>query len=215
MLTKVKNWKRARKLAESVSRWIRDPQVSGREVGWVEEPRAYVRPTRQVAGRKPKADGSWHYDVWVCHLPAEVLFQLCDEDLPPSASAEAVALALLYAYDRRGGGLETQNKADKQGLGLGRRRKQCLAAQEMVVSLGQLAHHLLIWARDRQAGIEPRLRRYGIMRLERDVLQISGCIRLGAQGEMRQVILNERHPLASICARAFTGDDLSLILGQT
>jgi hypothetical protein len=59
LLVKVKNWRRAVKLARTVRRWYGDPQLPDREVGWVEEPHAYDKPTRQLALRKQKADGSW------------------------------------------------------------------------------------------------------------------------------------------------------------
>jgi len=41
LLIKVKNWRRAEKLASSVTYWYPDPKVADREVGWVEEPHIY------------------------------------------------------------------------------------------------------------------------------------------------------------------------------
>ena len=66
VVLKNKNWKRANKLAASVREWYVDPKTGDREVGWVEESHLYVRPTRQIAIRTPKKDGSWLY--WVLGL---------------------------------------------------------------------------------------------------------------------------------------------------
>ncbi len=48
VLVKVKNWRRAAKLAVSVANWYVDSKVADREVGWVEQPHIYVlaRSTR-------------------------------------------------------------------------------------------------------------------------------------------------------------------------
>ena len=43
---KLKHWKRAKKLARSVSQWHPDAKIVGREVGWVRQPHAYEHPTR-------------------------------------------------------------------------------------------------------------------------------------------------------------------------
>ena len=218
LLAKVKNWRRADKLAESVARWYPDPKVTDREVGWVEAPHAYVRPTRQVAVRKRKANGQWSYHVLVLTLTDEMLFRMCDQTRPQPPQPVDLLLAALHAYDRRGGGVETQNKGDKQGLSLSRRNKHRFAAQEMLVLLAQLAHNLLIWTRNDLAEADQRLHKYGVQRTVRDVLQIAGRIQVDAHGQVQQILLNERHPLATAFQKAFSqrlaGDDLSLILGQ-
>jgi hypothetical protein len=56
-------------------------------------------------------------------------------------------LAYVTCYDQRGGGIETAFKGDKQGLGLTKRNKKRFEAQHMLVLLGSLAHHAVIWAR--------------------------------------------------------------------
>ena len=43
VLVKVKNWRRAAKLAVSVANWYVDSKVADREVGWVEQPHIYVQ----------------------------------------------------------------------------------------------------------------------------------------------------------------------------
>ena len=218
VLVKVKNWRRAQKLATSVKEWYGDPKLPDREVGWVAQPHTYVKPTRQLALRKQKADGRWSYHVLIFTLTDAMVFRLCGRVMPPSPQEADILLAALHAYDRRGGGIETQNKADKQGLGLARRNKHRFAAQEMLVVLAQLAHNLVIWTRNDLAQADQRLQKYGIQRTVRDALQIAGRIQVNAHGQVQQITLNERHPLATAfqaaSAQWFANDDLSLNLGQ-
>jgi hypothetical protein len=218
LLTKVKNWRRTQKLAASVTHWYPDPKVLDREVGWIETPYAYAKATRQLALRKRKADGTWSYHVLVFTLTDELLFHLCDQHCPPSAPPVAVLLAALHAYDRRGGGLETQIRADKQGLGLTHRNKQRFYAQEMLVLLAQLAHNFIIWVRHQLIQVDPDFQHFGILRMVRDVFHIPGFVRLNPDGTFHTIILNDSHPYALVFQQAFAHflatDDLSLILGK-
>ena len=218
LLIKVKNWRRAQKLVASVTCWYPDPKVTDREVGWVEAPHPYARPTRQLALRKRKANGTWSYHALVFTLTDEMLFHLCGQAVPAFLEPSVVLLAALHAYDLRSGGVETQNRGDKQGLGLSRRNKQRFAAQEMLVLLAQIAHNLVIWTRNELAQADPRLRKYGIQRTVRDVLQIPGRIHVDCNGTIALITLNQKHPLALVFQKAFAPslavDDLSLILGQ-
>jgi hypothetical protein len=218
LLVKVKNWRRAKKLADSVTRWYPDPKVTDRQVGWVEAPHSYARPTRQLALRKRKANDIWSYHALVLTLTDEMLFHLCNQAMPVSLEPSILLLAALHAYDLRSGGVETQNRGDKQGLGLSRRNKHRFEAQEMLVLLAQIAHNLVIWTRNELAQVDPRLRKYGIQRTVRDVLQIPGCIHFDGNGNIELITLNQKHPLAPVFQKAFASslaaDDLSLILGQ-
>lgn len=123
-------------------------------------------------------------------------------------------LALLYAYDRRGGAVETSFKGDKQGLFLAKCNKHSFAAQEMLVLLAQLAHNLLIWTRNALAAAHPALQHLGILRLVRDVLTIPGKIELDAQGQCLSITLNHRCPFTAALVRALSAAlsdfDLSL-----
>jgi len=110
-------------------------------------------------------------------------------------------LAMLYAYDRRGGAAETQFKGDKQGLFLAKRNKRSFAAQAMLVLLAQLAHNLLIWTRSALPEAQQHL---GILRLVRDVLSIPGKIELDAQGHLLAITLNQRCPFAEALVQAFS-----------
>lgn len=211
LLVKVKNWRRAKKLAASVTQWYPDPKVPEREVGWVEAAYPYAKPTRQLALRHRKANGKWSYHALVLTLTDDMLFALCNRAMPQPPQPIEVLLTTVYAYDRRGGGVETQIKGDKQGLHLARRNKHRFAAQEMLVLLGQLAHDVVIWIRNALAQVDPRLRKYGIQRTVRDALQIDGRIEIDAAGQVQRIFLNDRHPLA---ATFHNLDDLWPNLGQ-
>lgn len=212
LLVKMKAGNRAAKLAQTVTTWQPDPKDTGRDVGWVPVPQAYGQPTRQVAVRVRKADGSYGYSVLVCRAPDAALAQLAGR--PWRAAADPI-WAVVYAYDRRGGAAETQFKGDKQGLGLTKRHKQRFSAQEILMELAQLAHNLLIWTRNRLAPSAPRLRRLGILRLVRDVCTVPGRLTFDGDGQLCRVVLNRDHPWATVF-RGFAASDsrLSVILAQ-
>lgn len=197
LLIKIHNWQRVRKLIRCVTDWYVDPDVPTREVGWVTQPYAYAQPTRQIALRKRKTNGKWLYQVLVLNLTDAMLYDLTA--LPPS-SAEGTGTLLftaLAAYDQRGGGAETQNRGDKQGLHLTHRNKHRFVAQEMLVLLAQLAHNLLVWTRNDLARADDHFTHYGIMRMVRDVLQIPGYVQLDEQERVTQITLQEAHPLTA------------------
>ncbi len=201
--TKDDSRQRARKLGRSVTEWLDDPQIPGRQVGWVTAPATdYLRDVRRVAVRWPRKDGTWEYAVVISTLTAREV--LAETGQPPARAGDdqAVTLAYVRFYDARGGGVETAMKDDKQGLGLTKRSKRRFAAQQMVVLLGALAHNVLVWARGWLAPHEPRLRRYGLKRLVRDVFQISGFLVRDAQGRVIRIVLNQRAPLAHGLARS-------------
>ncbi len=201
--TKDDSRQRARKLGRSVTEWLDDPQIPGRQVGWVTAPATdYLRDVRRVAVRWPRKDGTWEYAVVISTLTAREV--LAETGQPPARAGDdqAVTLAYVRFYDARGGGVETAIKDDKQGLGLTKRSKRRFAAQQMVVLLGALAHNVLVWARGWLAPHEPRLRRYGLKRLVRDVFQISGFLVRDAQGRVIRIVLNQRAPLAHGLARS-------------
>lgn len=218
IMVKAKNWHRACKLAASVTTWYPDPSMPEREVGWATQLHAYAQPTRQLVLRKRKQNGKWSFHALIFTFTDPMLFELLRQPIPTCPSNEQLLMAALHFYDLRGGGLETQNKSDKQGLGLSRRNKHRFAAQEMLVLLAQLAHNLIIWTRNDLANTHPPFRKYGILRTVRDVFQIPGSIQITAQERIAQITLNSRHPLAAAVQHAFAAylarDDLSLILGK-
>lgn len=218
VLVKVKNWKRAAKLARSVLTWHLDPKTEDRQVGMVDKPHAYVRPTRQVAIRTPKQDGSWLHWVLVCSLPDQQLCKLARRPVRRPLTALEAACTTLYAYDLRGGGVETSIRGSKQGLGLTKRNKKRFVAQMMLVLLAQLAYNLLTWTRQNLARHAKKLHRFGPLRMIRDLLHIPGTLNIGAQGHVLEITLNEAHALSQPFVSAFSPllaqHGLSLILGQ-
>jgi hypothetical protein len=202
--TKDYSRQRARKLGRSVREWLDDPEIPGRQVGWVTAPATdYVGAVRRIAVRWPRRDGTWEYAVIISTLTAGEV--LTETGQPPERARDQQAVTLAYVrfYDARGGGVETAIKDDKQGLGLTKRSKKRFAAQQMVVLLGALAHNVLVWARGWLAPHEPRLRRYGLKRLVRDVFHVSGFLGYDACGRVTQIVLNERAPLVHGLARSF------------
>ena len=121
------------------------------------------------------------------------------------ASGRGVLLAYVYCYDQRGGGVETALKEDKQGLGITKRNKKRFEAQQMVTLLGSLAHNLIVWARRWLQPEQPKLRHYGIKRMVRDVLQVSGTLVVDGVGHLVAIILNQAAPLARGLVAALRG----------
>ena len=210
---------RAAKLAASVTAWVDDPRNPGRQVGWVTEPtRAYVRPVRRIAVRCPTKAGGWAVGVIISALAPQDVLALTRQPVDRVSDPTAVLLAYVYFYDQRGGGVETANKEDKQGLGLSKRNKKRFEAQQMVVLLSALAHNVSVWARGWLAPHHPRLAQYGIKRLVRDLWQISGYIEFSGTGEIQQIVVNQAAPLApglvSALRRLLAAEGVTISLGE-
>lgn len=188
---------RARILADSVTEWVDDPQVPGRQVGWVQlETDLYVQPVRRLAVRCRKQNGQWGIGVIVSALAPQDVLVLTGQPADLPGDDPAILLAYAHFYDQRGGGVETAIKDDKQGLGITKRNKKRFEAQQMVMLLNVLAHNVLMWARRWLALNAAKLAHYGVLRLVRDVFHISGCIQRDRQGHIVQVLLNQAAPLA-------------------
>ena len=88
----------------------------------------------------------------------------------------------------------------------------------MLVLLAQLAYNLLSWIRNLLATHRPSLRSYGPLRIVRDLLHITGMIRLDSQGRILEITFKRAHALASPLQRALSSslvrDDIVLNLGQ-
>jgi hypothetical protein len=91
---------------------------------------AFVRPLAQYAVRTPSKEhkgGSYHAVVFTSHTDLNMV-------------------GVVEHYDGRAG-MEADLKSDKHGLGLAVIRKHLLPAQKLVVLLVELAHNILLWAR--------------------------------------------------------------------
>lgn len=105
-------------------------------------------------------------------------------------------LSYVYFYDQRGGGVETEIKEDKQGLGITKRNKKRFPAQQMLTQLGALAHNVIVWARRWLAPHLPKLAHFGMLRMVRDVFHVSGFVVIDQKTQISQIILNQADPLA-------------------
>ena len=166
-----------------------------------------------MAIRTLKKDGTWSYHVLIFTLTDEQIRVLTDPTVGMSSDPLVLMLRALHFYDLRGGGVETQFKSDKQGLGLSHRNTHHFAPQEMLVLLGILAHNFIIWTRDDLARVDKRFDTFGIKRkvarcgaMVRDVFHIDGTVTLidlGAKTTVSHVVLNAYHPLTSAFHAAF------------
>src|SRR5207245_2346047 len=121
---------RSQNLAATVTDWVDDPKISGRQVGWVVCPdNPYVRPVLRIAVRCQKKNGQWGVGVLVSTLSAEDVILLTHQPIHCQNDPNAVLLAYVYFYDARGGGVETSLKEDKQGLGMTKRNQKAFVAQ--------------------------------------------------------------------------------------
>jgi hypothetical protein len=218
ILTKVKNWQRVRKLTQSIEQWHDDPKVADRQFAWVPEPHRYVRATRQLAVRRKDKKGAWRVRVLVTSLDNTALLWLARQPFCGELGPLDIMCALLYAYDLRGGGVETSIKHSKQGLGITKRNKRNFHAQEMLVLLAQMASNLIVWTRDEMARHVSNWQAFGCLRIVRDLFQIPGKVQIDSQGRILKITLNRDHVyavkfLAGI-APALSSDDLVLNLRQ-
>jgi hypothetical protein len=203
LLVKMTHWRRVDKLAATVSYWHTDPKDSRRQAGWVDGPSIYDKPTRQLAVRCQGKNGKWHTAILVFNLNDDQLVWLCQQGKRPTNEFEDQLWLAVYAYDLRGGGVETAIKGSKQGLGITKRNKKSFAAQEMLLLLGQLAYNLIAWTRNGLAACLSKVRRFGMLRMVRDAFHIPGCILFNAQGQITEISLNHAHDLAAAFVRAF------------
>ncbi|MCA1599407.1 MAG: transposase [Chloroflexi bacterium] len=212
---------RAGKVAARVRHWVDDPRAPRRQVGWVAETSdAYVEPVIRIAVRCRKRTGGWAYAVLISTVdPLTVLLHAAPRVVDIPDEATRWLLAYVYFYDQRGGGVETANKEDKQGLGITKRQKKREAAQQMVVALGSLAHNVLVWARQWLRETTPCLGDLGLKRLVRDVLTVNGSVAYDQHGHVCSIILNQAHcyarRLAPALQRLVGAEYVSIILGET
>jgi hypothetical protein len=210
---------RAARLAASVVRWVDDPRIEGRQIGYVTlEASEYIRPVVRIAVRCRKKNGQWGIGVLISTIDPSTIVMLTELSPCEWVHPDAELLAYVYFYDGRGGGVETTLKGDKQGLGMTKRNKKRFEAQQMLTLLGSLAHNLIVWARGWLRSEQPKLRRYGIVRMVRDVLQISGQLVVDGVGHLVRIILNQAAPLApglvAALARLLAPAHIAVTLGE-
>jgi hypothetical protein len=200
--TKEYSTNRARKLAETVVAWYDDPKIPGRQVGWVTvEPTEYVRPVKRIAVRTRKKNGQWGIGVLISTVPVAEIGLLARIPARQWQDPLTILLAYVYFYDLRAGGVETEIKEDKQGLGITKRNKKRFEAQQMIVQLNALAHNLIVWSRRWLAQTWGKIESLGILRMIRDVFHLSGLVHFRGDGGIERITLHQADPFASgLCA---------------
>ena len=136
--------------------------------------------------RTPKEKGGYQYAVLVTSV----------SDLEPTTVADA--------YDGRAM-IEATFCQDKQALGLVKRRQHKWEAQQMVMLLARLAHHILLWSKrwlSRVPTTRWRLHGYGLVRLLQEGTTVPGVIRW-RRGWMVSVHFDPLHPLAEALQQGF------------
>jgi hypothetical protein len=183
--TKEYSTNRARKLAETVVTWHNDPKIPGRQVGWVTaEPAEYVRSVKRIAVRTRKKNGQWGVGVLISTLPAKEITPLARIPTRQWQDPLTILFAYVYFYDLRSGGVETEIKEDKQGLGITKRNKKRFQAQQMMAQLNTLAHNLIIWSRRWLAQTWGQVENWSILRMVRDVFHLSGLVHFNSDGSI-------------------------------
>lgn len=174
---KFKSTLRVRKLVQGITAW-QGTSSPGRGVAPLPAPVPFASPLAQYAVRTPSTEkaGGYVYAVLFTSLLQRTMQEVVTD------------------YDERAG-IEADLKSDKHGLALAGLRKRRLVAQTVVVLLVELAHNVLIWARDWLAQAAPRLRGYGIVRLVQEVWAVPGRIKLVGK-QVQRVRLRRLHPLA-------------------
>jgi hypothetical protein len=212
--------RRAEHLAESVTEWVTDPRDADRQMGWVTETTdIYKRPIKRIAVRCRKNNGQWAVGVILSTLSARDVLLLTGQALEKEADPQAVLLAYVHFYDQRGGGVEIEIKEDKQGFQMSKRNKKRFAAQQMVCQLEAIAHNLLVWARQWLAPLYPKIASFGMLRLVRDVLHITGKIWIGEHKNILKIVLNPADPFArqvqAGLAALLAPEQVAVCLGET
>ncbi|MCA1719402.1 MAG: transposase [Actinobacteria bacterium] len=173
--------KRAKKLASSVAEdgWEEGPTKS-QKLGVPASPHRYARRSKTVVRRWVDEKGKPYQDYLVCSL-----FWL--------GSSQIAKL-----YDARGG-METDIKGDKRGLGIENRRKKSFLAQEALVLLAQLSHNLIVYFK-RWFLRGTAAAKLGVERLVREVLAMVAEVRVGRMSGKVSLKLPHHHPWAKAVA---------------
>lgn len=212
--------RRAAHYALSVGEWYDDPRHPGRHLGWaLVKEGDYVRPVRRLALRWQKRNGQRCHALLISTLEPQDVLRLVGRPPEQLADAQAVLAAYAELYDQRGGTVEIELKESKQGIGLAKRNKKSYTGQQMVVLLGALAHNVVVWAKRWLQERAPKLKKYGVQRLVRDVFQVGGYIEYEGKNVIKRVMLNDASALARHCANSLRAllkqEQVRVILGKT
>jgi len=211
--------RRAAHFALSVRRWYSDPRHRERQMGWaLVKEGDYARPVRRLAMRWRKRNGQRCHAMLISTVEPEDVLRLLSRPPEQIADEQAVVAAYAELYDQRGGTVEIEIKESKQGVGMAKRNKKSYMGQQMVVLLGQLAHNVMVWAKRWLQEIAPKIKKYGVKRMVRDVLGVSGWVEFEGT-RLKRIVLNQSAALARQCAKSFHSllkrEQVRVILGKT
>jgi hypothetical protein len=89
----------------------------------------------------------------------------------------------------------------------------------MVALLGAPAHNVVVWAKRWLSPDAPKLKRYGVQRMVRDILAVSGFLEPGKDERVKRVVLNGASTLGRACAKALRvlleAEHVRVTLGET
>jgi hypothetical protein len=212
--------RRAAHFALSVREWHDDPRHRGRQMGWaLVKEGDYARPVRRLALRWQRRNGQRCHALLISTLEAKDVLRLVGRPLEQLDDPQAVLAAYAELYDQRGGTVKIELKESKHWVGMAKRNKKSFTGQQMVVLLGALAHNVIVWAKRWLAERAPKLKRYGVQRLVRDVFQIGGHIEYEGRYVVKRIVLNSASALAGHCAKSLRAllkqEHVRVILGKT
>lgn len=189
---------RANSLGSAVKKWIPDPMNPGLELGWFPLVLLdFAKPVRRLIMRykKLRSDGFKYASLISTLQPQEVLALL---NLPKCLlkNDDEILRAYSKLYNKRAGCVEVEFKESKQGIGINKRQKKSFAGQQMTMLLGQLAHNILVWSRSWFAKIIPKFKKYGALRMIRDLFHITGLLESDDSGKLIRITLNKYSPMA-------------------
>ena len=218
--TKEYSGKRAKKVAETVDTWYEDRDVPGRQDGLVcQEAPEYIDFVQRIAVRTKKKNGQWGIGVLISTLSPHEVTYLTGASSPASLKEDEILAAYVRFYDFRGGGVETAFKSDKQAMGITKRNKKSFTAQQILTQLNALAHNLLVWFRIWVAQNWQDVKRFGLLRIIRDILRINSFVRLDTKRGITQIVLNQLDPYAQYLVGALqpllASSHIDVILGKT
>jgi len=173
ILAKGYSGRRAQTLARQVHRW--DQYRNDAWLGSVAAPVDFGRSV-QVVVKKWRHKAAWKHSYYVTTMrfPSKI--------------------ALLDAYNLRGGAEVEQFREDKSGLHLSARRKRNFAAQKSLILLTDLVHNLLADFRSRGL-VDSCFAKWGLKRTVRDLLQMPGQLIFDG-AELKRIELLSTHPYA-------------------
>jgi hypothetical protein len=134
--------------------------------------------------------------VWLATLKPHEVIARRRQPVDRRHDPVAVWVAYVSCDAQRGGGVDTSLKGDTHGLGVTKRPKKRCEAQPMVTQRTPCAHNTIGWARQWLTPDVPSVRAWGLMRMVREVVHVSGQIVFDHRQRSSPLLLHPADPLA-------------------